>query len=601
MTTGLNAAAAPPSALARCGPVRLVVPLLLGCLAGSPGAALAAVPVEAELAIPPAETWVIGDELPLLWRFKNVSNEPLAFMWEGCCRLNGRLTVTRAAETLPPLPPGQALAHMFAKAERLEPGVARDFETRLSDWVRLTDSGTYTLSGRYTGVLPDQQPQVPKGLRLWREAATTLPTQVAVLSVSDYLAQRDARQARRHTELSLAGPSALPPLQPVPLRLRIHNRGAAPQRLAWPDDLSLWIVDRAGRRVTAGGTAIAGTFEEITLAPGAHLERDIPLGSERLEGEPFGAYRVFVDLAHRGDDRPRLPSNPIELRWDLTRDQVADLVRAAAAPRSTARNAPLRLVRVYLAELRGVLDRLSLAGEQPEETRLLRELRLAACLKGFAPKPGRVDWPVAVAASGRWRLDDEGLTRCAPDEPGTNALAALLGVKRHLGWEVGLVLRPEPSTPLGALLQASAELGALAGPLALAPRAVADDRALNTTNLLATGSVLFVTNRPPASLVFRHRPARAGNGATWEYARRAPDPQQPQRPAAFTADEIAATRFEPLPDAASLRAVLDHGEVVSPQVLLLADRSTAWEVLRAFVEPMLQRGWVVRAAANPSP
>src|SRR5688572_8948786 len=47
--------------------------------------------VQASLHIPPAETYVIGDTIPLFWRFENKSNVPLAFMWEGCCRLNGRL------------------------------------------------------------------------------------------------------------------------------------------------------------------------------------------------------------------------------------------------------------------------------------------------------------------------------------------------------------------------------------------------------------------------------------------------------------------------------------------------------------------------------
>ena len=107
--------------------------------------------VEVELQIPRAETHVLGDPIPLIWRFTNRSPEPLAFMWEGCCRLNGRLTVTKEGEVLAPIPSGQALAHMFAKAERLNPGVGRDFDTFLSDWVVLKETGAYSLQGRYVG------------------------------------------------------------------------------------------------------------------------------------------------------------------------------------------------------------------------------------------------------------------------------------------------------------------------------------------------------------------------------------------------------------------------------------------------------------------
>jgi hypothetical protein len=81
-------------------------------------------------------------------------------MWEGCCRLNGRLTVTAENQPIIPVPPVQALAHMFAKAERLEPGKPADFETRLSDWVQLRESGEYQLVGTLHRVFcPNRRPK----------------------------------------------------------------------------------------------------------------------------------------------------------------------------------------------------------------------------------------------------------------------------------------------------------------------------------------------------------------------------------------------------------------------------------------------------------
>src|SRR5690606_1313859 len=124
------------------------------------------------------------------WKFTNRSGTPLGFMWEGCCRLNGKLEVTTREGSIATTPQGTALAHMFARADRLDPGVPKEYETLVSDWVELPGTGTYALRGTYRGVLPTQVPQVPRGLGLWRDAATSEPVQLAVLSVGDYLAQR---------------------------------------------------------------------------------------------------------------------------------------------------------------------------------------------------------------------------------------------------------------------------------------------------------------------------------------------------------------------------------------------------------------------------
>jgi hypothetical protein len=539
-------------------------------------------PVRAELFIPPAETYVIGDAVPLYWRFENVATQPLAFMWEGCCRLNGRLTVTLAGRPLTPLPPGQALAHMFAKAERLDPGKPRDFDTRLSDWVSVTATGTYELRGRYTGVLPDQQPQIPKGLALWRAAAHTPVITVDLISPADYWRQRADRERRRGLRLELSAARSLPPLQAAPLRLRVTNLGTAEQNLDWPDSLALWLVNADGQRVTSAGTAFEGNYARWVIPAGGSIERELPFAADRLEGEPFGTYRVFLDLATAGPTQPRIPSNAAEVDWDLSRAAVVDLLeQAAAGTRTGARNAPLRLLRVYVAELGPVFAAIQPAEIRTEALPLLTQLRLAACLKPVQPKPGRIDLALRVAEDGALGFADDRLTPClaADDSSLTNRLARLLRVRRHLGWEVGLVMVPAENTPVGRILETGESLrrlqADLVGPVRLRPAP--------STNLLAgafclTPSIL----KSDLDVVL-----------AWESGRtRACLAQSP--PAQPRADQLAGFQDCAAPE--DLERVLAALPVASPRVHVLAHPEVRCAEVFRFGEPLLRRGLQVTLA-----
>jgi hypothetical protein len=430
--------------------------------------------IRAELKIPPARTHVIGDSIPLFWRFQNTGSEPVGFMWEGCCRLNGRLLVTRQGGNVSLLPPAQALAHMFAKAERLDPGVARDFDTLVSDWAELPGSGTYELRGRYTGVLPSQQPQVPRGLALWREAAETPPIELTVLSVEDYLAQREARIPRRGVRIDLQAPAILPPLAPLSLKITVRNESASPQPLHWPHDLELWIVDQNGRRLASSLPPIGGASEEMILPPGGRFEREIPFSSDFVEGEPFGAYRVFADLKEKpGHDR--VPSNAPEFKWSLDASEIRSLItEAVSGTRAGVRNPPLKLLRVHLADLRGDLAQISEAGLDQNAVSLLRQLQLASSLKEFGPKPGRFDLPVTVDAGGGWRIGERMLKQVrslAALDP-KDQLKAILGVRRHLGWDIHLAIEPEPATSLAKVKMAVESLKEFQSAVSAEPKAI---------------------------------------------------------------------------------------------------------------------------------
>jgi hypothetical protein len=423
-------------------------------------------PVTAQLSIPPAEVHVIGDATPLLWRFQNSGDEPLAFMWEGCCRLNGRLNVTSAeGDPVELIPPGQALAHMFAKAERLDPGVAGEYETRISDWVRLSRSGTYRLQGRYTGVLPTQQPQVPKGLALWRAAAETGPITFTVLSVDDYLKQRAGRAKAQGLELDLHGDDVVTPPRAVQLNLKLSNPGSQGQSVVWPDDFQFWLVDDAGQRVMNVPVYFEGTRVEWSLAAGEDLSHRIELDPTRFfEGVPFGDYRMFVDLSPRDGQALRVPSNPLPLHWRLEDGVVRSLVeQAAAGSKLGFRNAPLKLLRVYLGEIGGALEKAGDEAGDPKARELALELWRAGQLKPLAPRPGTVAWPLRLRTDGSWLMELAELERVATMLPEPSRLPELYGLRRHLGWTVEFTLEPEAGVTMADLFLAAGEVHSVQG------------------------------------------------------------------------------------------------------------------------------------------
>ena len=542
-------------------------------------------PVSAELIVPPAATHVIGDHTPLIWRFHNNTAEPLAFMWEGCCRLNGRLTVTAQNQPIAPVPPGQALAHMFAKAERLEPGKPADFETRLSDWVQLHESGEYQLEGRYTGVLPEQTPQIPRGLDLWRDAATTLPIRLRLSSVADYLSQRSARAAERGLRLELAGPAKLPPLQPSPFALELHNASAREQRVVWPNDFQLWIVDATGRRLGNVPTSVEGSYQELSIPPGARLPIVVPFDSGLIEGEPFGNYQVFVDLRQGDAGQPRAPSNPVDMTWRLGPPEIEQLLRQAAdGSRLGMRNAPLKLLRIYLGDIASALATVDPSDASPALLALRDQLRLASCLKPHAPIPGRVELPLVVAVDGTSSLASPAVEDCltAPGRQPTASVVArlkqLLSVRRHLGWEVGLDVRPDPDATLGVIRNALEPYLEPSLDLAAVPRALVSD---GTTN--APLPIVFRAEPIPAGLLLRLR--KEIGTIVFAAARKVGASRSSRQADGFKPDEVFAAPFKPIPDPSILSQWLDP----QTQILVLADADLTWSEMLVALEPLIER------------
>lgn len=577
-------------------------------------------PIRVEISIPPAQTHVLGDPTPLVWRFTNTSTQALAFMWEGCCRNNGKVEMKRQGPPPPVkgiVPPhsgpgpgiyspkcdhckqtrklgeltvestvaGPAQAHQFARAVRLAPGATQEFSTRLADWVKAEFTGDYKLRAQYLGVQPKQRPQMPRGVALWNGRTASTELDLSLLSVTDYLAERAARAATRQLRLELTGPARLVPFQPTPLKLKLTNTGRTEQRLDWPACLDLWLVATNGVRVVPLSEPQLGTTESLLIPSGGTVEREVPFSHELLVGEPFGSYQVFVDLRESASAL-RVPSNPIAVAWQLDRDLVARLVRDAAdKPLTGARNAPLKLLRIYLADLAGPLRALDTGQLSPAATKLATDLRTAAELKKLSPRPGRVDLSLNLAPDGKFEFNEAAVTAvfAGRDLPPAGQLRVVLSLRHHLGWDVGVGLKPEPATPLRHLAAALAAIAPLQADLAAPP----------TTPVFNADSTAFspVSFQPaviPANLVLRV--TKAGSTPRLAVARRLPDPQRPGVEAMFSAAEMARAVFTELPDMAALEALLADGRLAAPRPLVLAAPNLEWRELSAWLGPLLNRG-----------
>lgn len=576
-------------------------------------------PIRVTIAIPPAQTHVIGDATPLVWRFTNVSTQALAFMWEGCCRNNGKVEMRRQG----PPPPvtgivpshsgpgsgiyspkcdhckqtrklgeisvestvaGPSLAHQFARAVRLAPGATQEFSTLLGDWVRLEFTGDYKVRGQYLGVHPKQRPTMPRGAGLWTGRTASPELDFSVLSVADYLAERAAREASRQVRLELAGPARIIPFQPAPLKLKLTNARRTELRLDWPACLDLWLVASNGVRVMPASEPQLDTAETLVIPSGGSVERTVALSHELLVGEPFSAYQVFTDLRETTNDL-RVPSNPIAVAWQLDRDAVTQLLRDAAdKPLTGARNAPLKLLRIYLGEIAAPLQAVDTAALSPAAAKLAADLRTAAGLKTLSPRPGRVDLNLSVAPDGKFEFSEATVSAVFAGRalPPAGQLRAVLALRHHLGWDVGVGLKPEAATLLRHIAAALDAMAPLQTELAATPSTPvfnADSTAFST--------VSFQRAVIPANLVVRL--SKNAGAVKIAVARRLPDPQRPAVGAMFSEAEIALVQFTDLPDAAAFAALLADGQLTAPRPLVLAAPGLQWRELSVPLGALLDR------------
>lgn len=551
--------------------------------------------VTAELHVPEAPVYVLGDDIPLVWRFTNESEQPLAMLWEGCCRLNGKLDVLENNRPLDVLPPGASSYHSFSKAETLQPDQPAEFRSRLRDWVKLPSGGTFQLSGRYTGVLESQTPQVPDDVGLWRGTASASSASVRVLDVAEYLAQRKDREAERGLRIRLDGPSALEPITAGTYDVTFENLTPEPKTFQWPGPMELWLVDEAGLRLESGTRYLDNTLETITLPAGGEATRQITIGSEDLDGAEFGRLRVFLDLAATEAEGPRVPSNPLDVMWNISAVQTAGLLdQAAGGPSTGLRNPSLRLLRTHLAALTPRLQRIpdGHLGERAEKLR--HDLLFAAAVKPLAPVPGRVEVELRLAANGSLRWDelsrlDPGIAAMSP----TAVLSRISGVKRHLGWDLAPAYHLSSRATLADWSRAHADLVEGNDDLSAAPVWLLMDAVEGLTNRVTlamepVGTAVVVAMDDAGDLSFAAKPGQPGRPA-WMNVIRPP--------------EIPELSFTEVDTAKALRESIARANPSSPSIQILAPESTAFGDLEGVVReliPIASKITVVVGGLKPS-
>jgi len=400
--------------------------------------------VELRLAIPEAPFHVIGDPVPFRWEFINRGDQRLAFMWEGCCRLNGRVSASLGQLTLhsdPATSAAQLTAHLFARAARLLPGKPAVFETNLGDWLNIDRSGEYKLTARYTGLLDNQQPQVGRGWQLWKDSTTAEPIRATLLTPSDYIARRNQTEIA----LRLDGPDRLLPLDPTRLELKLINLSETPKTIHWPSDFALWFLGTTGRRSPLAPTRIRAAPEKLVLPKNQRLAKGIEIAPGAFDGRSLEQYRLFVDFKTA---ESRTPSNAVPLDWQLDVTDLQQLIHMASGGAKTGlRNRPLKLMRLHLGEIGQALGQVPASDLNEKGKKLLKELQLAAALKPVSKKPGLVTVKLRITNDGSIQFVEDALRQAFQDKkPITDQLDDLLNIRKHLGWVVAIQLHPYATT-----------------------------------------------------------------------------------------------------------------------------------------------------------
>lgn len=543
--------------------------------------------VSARLEVPFAETHVVGDPIPLFWHFTNPTPLPLAFTWEACCRLNGRLTVKKDGVELPPIPPGPNSAHQFAKPAIIRAQSEQAFESQLADWVFLTNSGRYEISGRYVGVLPEQKPPVPRSIALWRGEVSTKPETVTLVSVAEYLGQRADRVKRSGIDAVVTGPERLPALGDVPLTIHVTNAGSTSLNFRWPLDADLWFVDEGGVRVHRAPVKPVGDDEVVTLPAKGAWSRSFNVSAADLGGAAFGDYRVFVDFPAMPAGRPRVASAAHSLRWTLGVAEVATLLNDAARGSAVgARNAPLRVLRQYLGRIETTLTSMGDPALGPKAEDLRKQLVTAAKLRELPARAGRVDLRIRVMAGGDWRMDEPVVVRAVAGSS-ADQLRTVMAARRHLGLEVAANLQPEDLATVNDLAAVSSNLVQLTSDLATAPRFVVDA----PTNMVP-GSLTFLPYAVPANCVLRLQ--RQPDGSL-----RAAVARSLMGAGLIKPEVLATTEFRPLARPTDVAVMLNEGGRPAVQALILASGGVTWRELKPWVASLLERGLQVDLSLVP--
>ena len=96
---------------------------------------------------------------------------------------------------------------------------------------------------------------------------------------------------------------------------------------------------------------------------------------------------------------------------------------------------------------------------------LLQELKLAARLKPFGPKPGLVTVKLSIEKDGGLQFSNQALDQALLSQGNTvGKLSSLAAIRRHLGWAVAVDLEPKSGVTEKQATQAVESLKTLQPP-----------------------------------------------------------------------------------------------------------------------------------------
>jgi hypothetical protein len=230
----------------------------------------------------------------------------------------------------------------------------------------------------------------------------------------------------------------------------------------------LWLVDGNGRRLEKAVRHLQIPGERLVVPAGSEIERSFELSAADLNGEPFDQLTLFLDEGATIGSQ-RLPSTPVRVSWTIDRAELIELLNDAAGGAATGmRNPSLKLLRQYLESLHALLRNTPDDAMITDRARELKQqLELAGCLKPLAPGPGQVFLPVQPGPDGRWILALPDATCESLSDGGlTEKLGRIVGVRRHLGWDINLETSPETNTTISEIQTLAARLAPLRDQLA---------------------------------------------------------------------------------------------------------------------------------------
>jgi hypothetical protein len=435
--------------------------------------------IRVELIQAPAKFYVIGDAIPIEWRFTNTTDEPLGMLWEGCCFTYGEIIAEttageRAPPKLPPRPPNAPPGwipdpkaaqswHAFPQITRIEPRKSVSFQTVLDNWVEIGKSGHYKLTASYTGA-PDSALQRRSKIKLWNGKAEAKAVEFELLTPNEYLARKAAPD-----DLSLqvgavkVDPIWKPVTSPYFISCRVHNGAKEAREVSY----DLWILDEQGRRVIPDAIIPGITRfspQRTTVAPEADADLRWKLESSDLLNLALEKpYLVFANCLCEGE---RFPSPHATFEWRIERQDVLRLLHNANdRGKIGARSDPYRVLRRYLFEIEPILKTLSVHSELDElkysEKSLITDLLAGAALKRLLAGKNALNLTLMLDDAGNWSaLPKEAAAIVSLTEPvsahdAINFVGALKSAANEIGVLVSVELGAAKGAKIGGLQKMS--------------------------------------------------------------------------------------------------------------------------------------------------